>query len=181
MKATPLEIPDVIIIEPEVFRDERGFFFESFNQVEFEKTIGQKINFVQDNQSRSKKGVLRGLHYQIPPKAQAKLVRVILGEIFDVAIDIRKSSPTFGKWVSQILSSENKKQMWIPEGFAHGFITLSEHADILYKTTEFYSVQGEQTILWDDKTLDISWPICDLFLSPRDRLGKNFNEVLLFD
>ena len=181
MNVIPLEIPDIKIIEPEVFGDDRGFFFESFNQSRFEKAIDRKVNFVQDNHSRSLKGVLRGLHYQLPPRAQCKLVRVILGEIFDVAVDIRKSSPTFGRWVSQILSSDNKKQIWIPEGFAHGFITLSDCAELLYKTTDFYSVQDEETIAWNDKSLDIMWPTKEVYLSPKDKLGKNYTEATLFN
>lgn len=159
MKVTSLAIPDVLLIEPQVFGDDRGFFFESFNQERFEKAIGYKINFVQDNHSKSIKGVLRGLHYQLPPKAQGKLVRVINGEVFDVAVDLRQSSPTFGKWVGEIISSENKKQVWIPEGFAHGFLTLSDTAEFLYKTTEYYSAISERSISWNDEDIGIDWPI----------------------
>ena len=144
MKATRLEIPDVILFEPKVFGDERGFFYESFNQQTFNQLTGLNIQFVQDNHSKSQKGVLRGLHYQLPPKAQGKLVRVVQGEVFDVAVDIRKDSPTFGKWVSAILSAENKQQLWIPEGFAHGFLTLSETAEFLYKTTDYYAPEMER-------------------------------------
>ena len=157
MKVTPLNIPDVLLIEPKVFVDERGFFFESFNQSTFEEVVGRKIYFVQDNHSKSLKGVLRGLHYQIAPKAQGKLVRVVQGEVLDVVVDLRQSSPTFGKWVSAILSGANKKQLWIPEGFAHGFLTLSDTAEFLYKTTDFYSKEHEKCILWNDTTLDIDW------------------------
>jgi len=173
MKVTPLSIPDVLLIEPEVFADERGFFFESFNQNKFEEAVGHKINFVQDNHSKSGKGVLRGLHYQLEPKAQAKLVRVIQGEVFDVAVDLRQSSSTFGKWVGEILSSDNKKQMWVPEGFAHGFLTLSDTAEFLYKTTDFYSANYERSIIWNDRDLNIMWPSLDTLLSPKD-LGAQF-------
>ena len=181
MKVTSLAIPDVLLIEPQVFGDDRGFFFESFNQERFEKAIGYKINFVQDNHSKSIKGVLRGLHYQLPPKAQGKLVRVINGEVFDVAVDLRQSSPTFGKWVSEILSSDNKKQLWIPEGFAHGFLTLSDTAEFLYKTTDFYSKDHEQAIMWNDTTLEINWPIDVAFkLSNKDKLGIPFSKIITF-
>lgn len=159
MKITDSKIIDVKVIEPKVFEDERGFFFESFNHKKFEEAIGYKITFVQDNHSKSSIGVLRGLHYQLPPHAQGKLVRVIQGEVFDVAVDIRKSSPTFGQWVGETLSAENKKQLWIPEGFAHGFITLSETAEFIYKTTNFYNPKSEGSIIWDDPSIGISWPI----------------------
>ncbi len=181
MKVTPLSIPDVLLIEPQVFGDDRGFFFESFNQKKFEEAVGRKINFVQDNHSKSIKGVLRGLHYQLPPKAQGKLVRVIQGEVFDVAVDIRKSSPTFGKWVGEILSANNKKQMWIPEGFAHGFITLSDTAEFLYKTTDFYSIEHEASIRWDDKTIGIQWPIIDASLSVKDKTAQSFKDASCFN
>jgi dTDP-4-dehydrorhamnose 3,5-epimerase len=164
-----------------VFGDDRGFFFESFNENKFEEAIGRKINFVQDNHSKSLKGVLRGLHYQLPPKAQGKLVRVIQGEVFDVAVDIRKSSPTFGKWVGEIISAENKKQIWIPEGFAHGFVTLSDTAEFLYKTTDFYSAAHEQAISWDDETIGIDWPLNELSLSTKDKMAKSFKEAIYFD
>ncbi len=181
MKVTPLNIPDVLLIEPEVFGDNRGFFFESFNQKRFEEAVGHKINFVQDNHSMSVKGVLRGLHYQLPPKAQGKLVRVIQGEVFDVAVDLRESSPTFGQWVTKILSSENKKQMWIPKGFAHGFLTLSDTAEFLYKTTDFYSKEHERTIRWDDECLNINWgDIKHIGLSEKDRQGLKLKEAPLF-
>ncbi len=158
MKATPTKIPDVFLIEPDVFGDERGFFFESFNQQKFEATIGKKINFVQDNHSKSTQGVLRGLHYQLAPNAQGKLVRVVEGEVLDVVVDIRKSSPTFGRWVCEVLSAENKKQLWIPEGFAHGFLTLSSTAEFLYKTTDYYAPESERCIVWNDPDIDINWP-----------------------
>ena len=159
MKATPLAIPEVILIEPTVYTDERGFFFESFNQKEFENAVGYSVNFVQDNHSKSTKGVLRGLHYQLPPKAQGKLVRAIQGEVFDVAVDIRKNSPTFGKWVGEKLSAENKKQLWVPEGFAHGFLTLSGTAECVYKVTNYYAKEQEKVIIWSDDFIDIKWPI----------------------
>jgi dTDP-4-dehydrorhamnose 3,5-epimerase len=158
MKATRLAIPDVILLEPRVFGDERGFFFESFNHRQFEEAVGRPVKFVQDNHSKSAKGVLRGLHYQLP-QAQGKLVRVTAGEVFDVAVDLRKSSPTFGKWVGERLSAENKLQMWVPEGFAHGFVVLSESAEFLYKTTDFYAPEHERCIAWNDPALGIQWPL----------------------
>jgi len=158
MKVTPLKIPDVKLIEPDVFEDERGFFYESFNQQKFNKAVGENITFVQDNHSKSSKGVLRGLHYQETPYAQGKLVRVVAGEVFDVAVDIRKESPTYGKWVSEVLSSENKKQLWIPEGFAHGFLTLSDEAEFVYKTTNYYDKKSEKTINFKSTTFKIDWP-----------------------
>jgi dTDP-4-dehydrorhamnose 3,5-epimerase len=157
MQATRLSIPDVILFTPKVFGDERGFFYESFNQQKFEELTGLKREFVQDNHSKSQQGVLRGLHYQLPPKAQGKLVRVVQGEVFDVAVDIRKSSPTFGLWVGAKLSAENKQQMWIPEGFAHGFVTLSDTAEFLYKTTDYYSPEHERSMAWDDPAIGIDW------------------------
>ena len=180
MKVTPLNIPDVLLIEPQVFGDERGFFYESFNQNKFEEAIGRKINFVQDNHSKSVKGVLRGLHYQLTPKAQGKIVRVIQGEVFDVAVDLRQSSPTFGKWVGEILSSDNKKQLWIPEGFAHGFLTLSDTAEFLYKTTDFYSKNHEEAIQWNDETIRIDWPMKDVSLSSKDNAALSFKEAKYF-
>jgi dTDP-4-dehydrorhamnose 3,5-epimerase len=180
MKVTPLAIPDVLLIEPQVFVDERGFFFESFNQERFEKAISHKINFVQDNHSKSVKGALRGLHYQLTPKAQGKLVRVIQGEVFDVAVDLRQSSPTFGKWVSEILTADNKKQLWIPEGFAHGFVTLSDTAEFLYKTTDFYSKDHEEVMRWDDNVININWPIKNPSLSAKDRSSKFWSEASYF-
>ena len=181
MKVTPLAILDVLLIEPQVFGDDRGFFFESFNQERFEKAVGKKINFVQDNHSKSKRGVLRGMHYQISPMPQGKLVRVIEGEVFDVAVDLRQSSPTFGKWVGEIISSDNKKQIWIPEGFAHGFITLSESSQFLYKTTNLYSAEHERTIQWNDKVLGIEWPINIMpILSNKDLEASSFDQSTYF-
>jgi dTDP-4-dehydrorhamnose 3,5-epimerase len=181
MKATQLAIPDVVLFEPKIFGDDRGFFFESFNQKIFEEATGLKRNFVQDNHSRSQKGVLRGLHYQLPPKAQGKLVRVIQGEVFDVAVDIRKSSSTFGQWVGEWLSAENKKQLWIPEGFAHGFVTLSETAEFLYKTTDYYAPEYERSILWNDAQLGITWPeFGEPCLAAKDKAAKLFNQVEYF-
>lgn len=159
MKATPLAIPDVILLEPRVFGDDRGFFFESYNRQAFRVATGVDPDFVQDNHSRSAKGVLRGLHYQLPPKAQGKLVRVVQGEVFDVVVDIRPGSVTFGKWVGEVLSAENKRQMWIPPGFAHGFLTLSESAEFLYKTTDYYSPEHERCIRWDDPGVGVLWPL----------------------
>ncbi len=179
MKAIPLSIPDVFLIEPEVYGDERGFFYESFNQAKFESAIGRKVNFVQDNHSKSAKGVLRGLHYQ-DPKSQGKLVRVTQGEVFDVVVDIRTKSPTFGKWVAEILSGENKRQLWIPEGFAHGFLVLSETAEFLYKTTEYYAPEFEKCIIWNDSDLDIKWPIeKEPILSSKDKEGKILRNLRL--
>jgi dTDP-4-dehydrorhamnose 3,5-epimerase len=178
MKVTPLSIPDLLLIEPQVFNDDRGFFYESFNQEKFEEVANKKINFVQDNHSKSIKGVLRGLHYQLPPKAQGKLVRVIQGEVFDVALDLRQSSPTFGKWSSEVLSSDNKKQIWIPEGFAHGFLVLSDKAELLYKTTDYYMPSFEKCILWSDPLISIDWPVMDnLIVSAKDRDGQLFNDL----
>jgi dTDP-4-dehydrorhamnose 3,5-epimerase len=181
MKATPLNIPDVLLIEPQVFEDERGVFFESFNSSEFRKITSLDVLFVQDNQSKSAKGVLRGLHYQLPPYAQGKLVRVIQGEVFDVAVDLRQSSPTFGKYVSQILSAENKKQLWIPEGFAHGFLVLSDQVEFLYKTTHFYASAYERCIIWNDPILKISWPLPEsIKLSTKDLEGQTLMASELF-
>jgi len=169
MKVTDTSIPDVKIIEPTVFKDKRGFFFESFNQKQFKEAIGRNVTFVQDNHSKSQKGVLRGLHYQLPPCAQGKLVRVVQGEVYDVAVDIRESSPTFGQWIGEYLSAKNKKQLWIPEGFAHGFLTLSNNAEFLYKTTDYYSPKHERTIKWNDRSINIDWPFKDnLKLSIKD-------------
>jgi len=169
MKVTPLTIPDVLLIEPKVFGDERGFFYESFNEAAFRAATGLDIRFVQDNHSKSAKNVLRGLHYQTPPKAQGKLVRVLVGEVFDVALDIRENSPTFGNWVGERLSATNKRQMWIPPGFAHGFLVLSEAAEFLYKTTDYYAPDCERGILWNDPALRIDWPLTDTpLLSSKD-------------
>lgn len=172
MKIIDTAISDVKIIEPQVFGDERGFFYESFNHAKFEAAIGQKVEFVQDNHSRSVKGVLRGLHYQLPPHPQGKLVRCTLGEVFDVAVDIRKSSPTFGQWVGVTLSAENKRQLWIPEGFAHGFVVVSDVAEFLYKTTDYWFSDFERAILWCDPLLNIKWPgVGGVKLSKKDMSG----------
>ena len=180
MKATPLAIPDVVLIEPKVFGDERGFFFESFNQAQFEQAIGKSVQFVQDNHSRSARNVLRGLHYQIQ-QPQGKLVRVVQGEVFDVAVDLRRSSKTFGQWVGEILSADNKRQLWIPEGFAHGFVVLSDAAEFLYKTTDYYAPAHERCILWSDATLAIQWPAgIQPILSAKDAQGKSFIEAEMF-
>lgn len=156
------------MLEPRVFGDDRGFFFESFNARAFNQVIGRDVTFVQDNHSRSMQGVLRGLHYQLPPAAQGKLVRCVSGEVFDVAVDLRKSSPTFGRWVGAHLSAENNRQMWIPEGFAHGFAVLSEVADFLYKTTDYYTPALERCIAWNDAEIGIVWPIAAPILSSKD-------------
>ena len=175
MKVTPLSIPDVLLIEPDVFEDARGFFFESFREDIFRKKTSLNVSFVQDNHSKSSQGVLRGLHYQFPPHAQGKLTRVIQGEVLDVAVDIRDSSPTCGQYVAEILSCENKRQLYIPEGFAHGFLTLSKTSEYLYKTTDFYHPESEHCILWNDETLNINWPKgFKIKLSPKDLLGKSF-------
>ena len=176
MKATRLTIPEVVLIEPKVFGDARGFFFESFNQKAFNEATGTNHQFVQDNHSRSAKGVLRGLHYQIQ-QPQGKLVRVVRGAVFDVAVDIRKSSPTFGRWVGAELSEDNQHQLWVPPGFAHGFLVLSDMADFLYKTTDYYAPQYERSILWNDSDLNIDWPIGEPILSNKDRQGLKFNSA----
>lgn len=178
MKATKLAIPDVVLLEPRVFGDDRGFFYESYNRQAFHDATGVGPDFVQDNHSRSARGVLRGLHYQLPPKAQGKLVRVVVGEVFDVAVDIRKGSPTFGQWVGEVLSAENKRQMWIPPGFAHGFLTLSEVAEFLYKTTDYYSPEHERCIRWDDPEIAVSWPLTQSpVLSRKDMQGEDLSCV----
>ena len=179
MKATRTRIPDVWLIEPRVFGDERGFFFESFNAQVFNAATGNRLPFVQDNHSKSVKGVLRGLHYQLPPRAQGKLVRVVQGEVFDVAVDIRKDSPTYGQWVGEILSGDNKRQLWIPPGFAHGFLTLSDTAEFLYKTTDTWSPEHERAILWNDAMLNIDWPLSALqglqpMLAAKDAAATTF-------
>jgi len=181
MKVTPLNIPDVLLIEPKVLEDDRGFFFESFNLNEFRNATSLNVSFVQDNHSKSIKGALRGLHYQLPPHAQGKLVRVIQGEVFDVAVDLRRSSPTFGKYVTQVLSAENKIQMWIPEGFAHGFLTLSETSEFLYKTTAFYNLDYERCIFWNDQVVNINWPkLSNIKISSKDLLGKLLKDASIF-
>jgi dTDP-4-dehydrorhamnose 3,5-epimerase len=174
------EIPDILLIEPQIFQDDRGFFFESYNHQKFTDKTGINLNFVQDNHSLSKQNVLRGLHYQII-QPQGKLVRTVVGSIFDVAVDIRKSSPTFGLWVGYELSAENKCQLWIPPGFAHGFVVLSEVAEVLYKTTEYYNPQGDRCILWNDPDLAIDWHlITPPILSGKDQAGKAFKGADLF-
>ena len=181
MKVTPLSIPDVLLIEPSVFEDSRGFFFESFREDVFRKKTSLNVSFVQDNHSKSSQGVLRGLHYQLPPHSQGKLTRVIQGEVLDIAVDIRKSSPTYGEYIAEILSSENKKQLYIPEGFAHGFLTLSKTSEILYKVTTSYKPDFERSILWNDPILNISWPSSiDILTSPRDKLGETFARSFVF-
>ena len=174
-------IPEVIIFEPTVFGDERGFFFESFNQLKFLEAANLDIHFVQDNHSKSAKNVLRGLHYQIK-QAQGKLVRVTQGEVYDVAVDMRKSSPTFGQWVGEYLSADNKRQMWVPAGFAHGFLVLSESAEFLYKTTDFYAPQYECCVKWDDPAIGIQWPLQgNPILSGKDQQGLNLQTAKKFD
>jgi dTDP-4-dehydrorhamnose 3,5-epimerase len=181
MEVTPLSIPEVLLIQPNVFEDSRGFFFESFREDTFRKKTSLNLSFVQDNHSKSSQGVLRGLHYQLPPHAQAKLVRVIQGEVLDVAVDIRRSSPTFGQHIAEVLSSDNKKQLYIPEGFAHGFLTLSDVSEYVYKTTDFYSSDDERCIIWNDIDLNIDWPRhTDIELSPKDLLGIGFKLSELF-
>jgi dTDP-4-dehydrorhamnose 3,5-epimerase len=180
LKVVPTSIPGVLVLEPGVFEDERGFFFESFNQRLLKASIGRDVQFVQDNHSRSAKYVLRGLHYQIR-QAQGKLVRVMMGEVFDVAVDIRRSSPTFGQWVGVTLSGENKRQLWIPEGFAHGFIVLSEFAEFLYKTTDYWAPEYERGIAWNDPAIAIKWPIdTDPCLSAKDRTAPPLSEAECF-
>ncbi|BAZ41274.1 dTDP-4-dehydrorhamnose 3,5-epimerase [Calothrix sp. NIES-4101] len=180
MNVNPSLISDVLLIEPQIFQDDRGFFFESYNQQKFIEKTALNLNFVQDNQSLSKQNVLRGLHYQII-QPQGKLVRAVSGNIFDVAVDIRQSSPTFGQWVGYELSAENKRQLWIPAGFAHGFVVLSEVAEVLYKTTDYYAPSGDRTILWNDTDLAIDWQLTtDPILSPKDQAGKAFKDADLF-
>ncbi|WP_409285243.1 dTDP-4-dehydrorhamnose 3,5-epimerase [Pseudomonas protegens] len=180
MKVISTELPGVLIIEPKVFGDERGFFYESFNAKAFEDATGLKKSFVQDNHSRSVKNVLRGLHYQVE-HAQGKLVRVIAGEVLDVAVDIRRSSPNFGRWASVRLSAQNNRQLWIPEGFAHGFVVLSDSAEFLYKTTDYYTPSAERCIRWDDPTLAIDWQLQEPpTLSAKDQNGKSLKEADLF-
>ncbi|MDZ8078393.1 MAG: dTDP-4-dehydrorhamnose 3,5-epimerase [Nostoc sp. DcaGUA01] len=181
MSITQTKIPEVIQLEPKVFADDRGFFFEAYNHEKFTQETGIAANFVQDNHSCSKQNVLRGLHYQIQ-QPQGKLVRVIAGTIFDVAVDIRKSSPTFGKWVGYELSAENKRSLWIPVGFAHGFLVLSEKAEVLYKTTDYYAPQGDRTIIWNDPDLAIDWPLNGSpILSAKDEAGKSLKTAEIYD
>jgi len=189
MEFKRLAIPDVWLIKPKVFGDDRGFFYESFNARAFKETTGLASQFVQDNHSKSARGVLRGLHYQLPPHAQGKLVRVTQGAVFDVAVDIRKSSPTFGQWIGEVLSAENHSQMWIPPGFAHGFLTISESAEFLYKTTDFYEPSSEAAIAWNDPDLAIEWPLEYLkaaglhqpLLSVKDQQAPSFQKAAFFD
>lgn len=181
LQVTPTAIPDMLVIEPKVFGDDRGFFFESFNARAFAEATGIQCDFVQDNHSKSSRNVLRGLHYQIH-QTQGKLVRVTQGEVWDVGVDLRKSSPTFGQWVGLVLSAENKKQAWIPEGFAHGFLVLSETAEFLYKTTDYYAPQHERTLLWNDPTLGINWPLQgEPKLAAKDAAGSAWAEATFFD
>ena len=180
MKVTPLAIPEVLLLEPRVFRDERGFFFESFNQAEFEAAIGTKVDFVQDNHCHSTRNVLRGLHYQVR-QAQGKLVHVVSGEVFDVAVDLRLNSRTFGQWVGEVLSAENKRQMWIPEGFAHGFLVRTETAEFLYKTTQYWAPAHERSIAWNDPSIAIDWPIKgEPILSKKDALAATLKTAEMF-
>ncbi len=182
MIARPTEIPDVVVLEPRVYGDARGFFFESFNRRALEAALGRPLDFVQDNHSRSARGVLRGLHYQLP-NPQGKLVRVIHGEVFDVAVDLRRRSPTFGRWVGETLSAENKRQVWIPEGFAHGFLVLSAEAEFLYKTTDYWHPEHERCIRWDDPELAIRWPLegAAPVVSAKDAKGTPFREAAVFE
>ena len=181
MRVTACAIPDVLLIEPKVFGDDRGFFYESFNQKAFNEATGLNLSFVQDNHSKSAKNVLRGLHYQIR-QPQGKLVRVVAGEVFDVAVDLRKSSPTFGHWVGEVLSADNKRQLWVPPGLAHGFVVLSESAEFLYKTTDYYAPEYERCIAWNDPTLAIAWPPLngEQQLSGKDAKGLSFLQAEVF-
>ena len=182
MKVTATAIPEVLILEPRIFGDDRGFFFESFNRQAFREATGLDVDFVQDNHSKSAKNVLRGLHYQLPPKAQGKLVRVVQGEVFDVAVDLRKGSKSFGKWVGETLSAENKKQMWIPPGFAHGFLTLSDTAEFLFKTTDYYAPEHERCIPWDDPAIGIAWPLDGVpSLSAKDAAANELATISVAD
>ena len=175
MKISATAIPDVLLVEPTVFGDDRGFFYESYNEKKWEELTGLKTRFVQDNHSRSAKGVLRGIHYQIE-QAQGKLVRAVVGEVFDVAVDLRRSSPTFGQWVGERLSAENKKSLWVPEGFGHGFLVLSDVAEFLYRTTDFYAPEHERCIAWNDPEIGIDWPLTgEPLLSEKDTKGDLFS------
>jgi dTDP-4-dehydrorhamnose 3,5-epimerase len=182
MKATPLAIPAVLLLEPQVFGDARGFFFESFNQARFEAATGRSVQFVQDNHSCSARHVLRGLHYQIR-QPQGKLVRVTRGEIFDVAVDLRRTSPTFGRWIGEVLSADNKRQLWVPEGFAHGFVVRSETAEVLYKTTDYWAPEHERTIAWDEGAIAIDWGLAGQSptLSAKDREGGALSTAEVFE
>lgn len=178
MKATPTAIADVLLLEPRVFGDARGFFYESFNAREFRAATGLDVNFVQDNHSKSARGVLRGLHYQVQ-QPQGKLVRAVAGEVYDVAVDIRPQSPTYGQWVGEILSASNRRQLWIPPGLAHGFLVLSEAAEFLYKTTDYYAPEFERCLAWDDPSLNITWPLDGLtpVVSAKDAVGQHFGQL----
>lgn len=181
MKVYPTEIPDVLLLEPKVYQDERGFFLESFNRRTFREATGLDVEFVQDNTAFSVRNVLRGLHYQIR-QAQGKLIQAMAGDIFDVAVDLRRASPTFGKWVGVNLSGGTHRMIWLPPGFAHGYVVLSEHAIVFYKTTDFYAPEHERTLLWSDPTLNIRWPLVDKpIVSEKDRHGSAFRSVDLFD
>lgn len=183
MKVVTTALPGVLILEPRVFGDERGFFFESFNQKAFDEATGTHFQFVQDNHSRSGRGVLRGLHYQLPPHAQGKLVRVTQGSVFDVAVDLRRGSPSFGRWVGAELSARNHKQLWLPPGLAHGFLVTSDGADFLYKTTAYYAPEAERCVRWDDPALAIDWPLQGSapLLSAKDAAAPALIEATLFD
>jgi dTDP-4-dehydrorhamnose 3,5-epimerase len=181
LKAIPTAIPDVLVIEPAVFGDARGFFYESWNQRAFDRAVGREVRFVQDNHSSSARGVLRGMHYQMP-QPQGKLVRVIAGEVFDVAVDLRRSSPTFGRWVGERLSAANKRMLWVPEGFAHGFLVTSDSAEFLYKTTDYYAPEHERTLLWNDPALAIAWPLeGEPTLKAKDAAGLPLARAQAFD
>ncbi len=184
LAVTPTRLPEVLVVEPKVFGDERGFFLESFNQAAFRDATGVALDFVQDNHSRSARGVLRGLHYQIR-QPQGKLVRVVSGRVFDVAVDMRRSSPRLGRWVGVELTAANQRQLWVPPGFAHGFVVLSDSADFLYKTTDYYAPQWERALAWDDAHVDIEWPLAELgrapALSPKDAAAPRWSEAEFFD
>jgi dTDP-4-dehydrorhamnose 3,5-epimerase len=182
MRVLPTDLPDVVALEPRVFEDARGAFFETFNRRRFEDALGRSLEFVQDNHSVSTRGVLRGLHYQLP-RPQGKLVRVVHGEVFDVAVDLRRGSPTLGRWTGEVLSAANRRQLWIPEGFAHGFLALSDRAELLYKTTDYWHPEHERCIRWDDADLDIAWPALGVAptVSARDAAGSAFRAAPLFD
>ena len=181
MKAIATAIPEVLVIEPEVFGDARGFFYESWNQRAFDQAVGREVRFVQDNHSSSARGVLRGLHYQVR-RPQGKLVRVIAGEVFDVAVDLRRSSPTFGRWVGERLSAGNRRMLWVPEGFAHGFLVTSDSAEFLYKTTDYYAPDHERTLLWSDPAIGVAWPLAgEPVLKPKDAQGTPLAQAQAFD
>ena len=182
MKVTPTRLPEVLLIEPRVFGDARGFFTESWNQQAFDQAVGSEVRFVQDNHSRSGRGVLRGMHFQLPPHAQGKLVRVVSGRVFDVAVDMRRDSPRFGQWEGYELSADNHRQLWIPPGFAHGFLVLSESADFLYKTTNYYAPQAEGSLAWNDPTVGIDWPLDGLvpLLADKDARAPRLQDAAYF-